>query len=273
MNTRAAARAFLVAVLVASPLALAAETASGSQPLTHEALWLMKRVGAPGALARTASGSSSRSPSRPTTRRRRSSDLWIVPADGSAAPRRLTSAKAGESGAGLEPGQPPHRLHREARGRRGRPDLRARRRRRGRGPARHVVARWPRARRAGARTGVDPVPERRLSGRGRRRGQQEDRRRAQGRRSRRSASTTASPSGAGTSGWTTRRARLFVMPADGEGEARDLLAGTQLAGQPGFGGAQRRRLHARTSRRPGRPTARPSSSWPPPTATPPPTRP
>ena len=35
-----------------------------------------------------------------------------MPADGSAPPRRLTSSKGGESGAGLEPGQPAARLHR-----------------------------------------------------------------------------------------------------------------------------------------------------------------
>src|ERR1700755_2137590 len=37
------------------------------------------------------------------TRRNRVSDLWIVPADGSAKPRRLTSTKAGESGAVWSP--------------------------------------------------------------------------------------------------------------------------------------------------------------------------
>jgi dipeptidyl aminopeptidase/acylaminoacyl peptidase len=63
--------------------------------LTHEKLWMMKRVGAPFAspdgkwvaFALT-------EPSYETDKA--VSDLWIVPADGSAAPHRLTNSKGGE---------------------------------------------------------------------------------------------------------------------------------------------------------------------------------
>ena len=93
MNTHAAARAVLLAVLVSSPLPLAAQGASGAQPVTHEALWLMKRVGAP---ALSPDGKwvvvSVAEPSY--DEKKEVSDLWIVPADGSAPPRRLTSSKA-----------------------------------------------------------------------------------------------------------------------------------------------------------------------------------
>ena len=71
--------------------------AQSKQPVTHEVLWLMPRVGAP-----------SPSPdgrwvvfsvTEPAyDKKEQSSDLWIVPADGSAKPRRLTSTKAAESG-------------------------------------------------------------------------------------------------------------------------------------------------------------------------------
>ncbi len=98
MNTRVAARAALIAVLAGSPLPLAAQGPPAAQPLTHDALWMMKRVGAP-----------TLSPDgrwvvvpvvEPSyDEKKEVSDLWIVPADGSARPRRLTSSKAAESGA------------------------------------------------------------------------------------------------------------------------------------------------------------------------------
>ncbi|HEX8617985.1 MAG TPA: S9 family peptidase [Thermoanaerobaculia bacterium] len=71
-------------------------SAAEKQPLTHETMWLMKRVGAP-----------SISPDGkwvvfPVTEpsydeKEQTSDLWLVPADGSAQPRKITSMKAGES--------------------------------------------------------------------------------------------------------------------------------------------------------------------------------
>jgi dipeptidyl aminopeptidase/acylaminoacyl peptidase len=80
----------------------AAATAQPKEPLTHEALWLMKRVGAPTA-----------SPDGkwvvfPVTEpsydeKKEVADLWIVPGDGSLPPRRLTSGRAGESGAAWSP--------------------------------------------------------------------------------------------------------------------------------------------------------------------------
>jgi dipeptidyl aminopeptidase/acylaminoacyl peptidase len=70
--------------------------AAEKQPLTHETMWLMKRVGAP-----------SISPdgkwvvfsvTEPAyDEKEQTADLWLVPADGSAKPRKITSMKAGES--------------------------------------------------------------------------------------------------------------------------------------------------------------------------------
>ena len=95
--------AFLM-VLVASvcPVDLMLVRAQEKQPITHETMWLMKRVGAP----------------LPSPNGRwvvfqvvepgydeasQVSDLWIVAADGGSAPRRLTSAKGAESGAAWSP--------------------------------------------------------------------------------------------------------------------------------------------------------------------------
>jgi dipeptidyl aminopeptidase/acylaminoacyl peptidase len=71
-------------------------------PITHEALWLVKRVGAP------VPSPDGKWVVMPVTepaydQKDQVSDLWIVPADGSAQPRRLTSTKGGESGVNWSP--------------------------------------------------------------------------------------------------------------------------------------------------------------------------
>ena len=79
-----------IATLLVAAAALAAK-----QPLTHETLWLMKRVGAPslspdGRLVVFSVTEPSYDPKEQT------SDLWIVPADGSAKPKQITFSKASE---------------------------------------------------------------------------------------------------------------------------------------------------------------------------------
>ena len=77
-------------------LVAAAAFAQTKQPLTHEALWMMKRVGAP--LPSPDGKWVVFSLTEPSYDEKESvSDLWIVPADGSAKPRRITSSKASES--------------------------------------------------------------------------------------------------------------------------------------------------------------------------------
>ena len=70
--------------------------AAEKQPLTHETMWLMKRVGAP---AISPDGKwvvfSVTEPSYDD--KEQSTDLWLVPSDGSAPPRKITALKAGES--------------------------------------------------------------------------------------------------------------------------------------------------------------------------------
>ena len=74
-----------------------AGAAEGKRPITHEDVWLMKRVGAP------VPSPDGRWVVFPVTdpsydEKTQIADLWMVPADGSAAPRRLTFSKSGESG-------------------------------------------------------------------------------------------------------------------------------------------------------------------------------
>ncbi len=89
----------LSSLLAAAALALApgAALAAGKTPLTHETLWMMKRVGAP---AVSPDGKwvvySLIEPSYEADKQ--VSDLWLVPAAGGAAPRRLTNTKGGEGG-------------------------------------------------------------------------------------------------------------------------------------------------------------------------------
>ena len=133
-------------------------------------------------------------------------DLWIVPADGSAKPRRLTSGKGGESGARLEPGQP--------RASRSRPSARTTRSRRSTcstsraaarraaSPSSPLAARGP----VWSPDGTCDRCSERASSRARRTTRRkEDRGRAQGREVEGARLRDASRSAAGTSGSTTRR--------------------------------------------------------------------
>ncbi len=75
--------------------------ASGT-PITHELLWMMKRVGAPvvspdGKWVVFAVLEPSYEPDKEI------SDLWLVPADGGAPPRRITNTRATESGVAWSP--------------------------------------------------------------------------------------------------------------------------------------------------------------------------
>ncbi len=79
----------------ASPIA-------AKQPITHETMWLMKRVGAP------VVSPDGKLVVFPLTEpsyddKEQSTDLWLVPADGSKKARRITSTKGGESGIAWSP--------------------------------------------------------------------------------------------------------------------------------------------------------------------------
>ncbi|HSS18572.1 MAG TPA: S9 family peptidase [Pyrinomonadaceae bacterium] len=92
----------LVAVFSASLSLPARAVAQNNVPVTHEAIWMLKRVGAPNP---SPDGKwvifSVTEPAYDD--KDQVSDLWIVPADGSARPRRLTFTKGGESGAAWSP--------------------------------------------------------------------------------------------------------------------------------------------------------------------------
>src|SRR5690348_229087 len=102
MNTPA--RSFVAALLlsVALTTAAAASAAAAKTPITHELLWMMKRVGAPivspdGKWVVFPVLEPAYEPER------ESSDLWLVPADGSAPARRITNTRAPESGVSWSP--------------------------------------------------------------------------------------------------------------------------------------------------------------------------
>jgi len=87
--------AMLLPVLLAGAAFAAGD--DDRRPITHEDVWLMKRVGAP---ALSPDGRWVVIPvAEPAyAEDAKSSDLWLAPADGSTPPRRLTSTKGGESG-------------------------------------------------------------------------------------------------------------------------------------------------------------------------------
>lgn len=79
-----------------------AQAGAGKIPIAHETMWLMKRVGA--AMPSPDGKWVVFSLIEPAyDEKDQVSDLWIVPADGSAQPRRLTFSKSGESGVSWSP--------------------------------------------------------------------------------------------------------------------------------------------------------------------------
>src|SRR5713101_7048636 len=102
---RASARVgavLLLALPLLAPRAFAETAASGRQPITHEALWMMKRVGAP--VVSPDGRWVVFSVTEPAyDEKKEVSDLWIVSTDGTGTPRRLTSTKAAESGPAWSP--------------------------------------------------------------------------------------------------------------------------------------------------------------------------
>jgi dipeptidyl aminopeptidase/acylaminoacyl peptidase len=92
----------LSAACLAMPFVSVAQTGAEPKPITHEALWMMKRVGAPAA-----------SPDgkwvvysvlEPSYEADKSvSDLWLLPADGGKAPRRITDTRLPEDDVAWSP--------------------------------------------------------------------------------------------------------------------------------------------------------------------------
>lgn len=92
------------AAIVAALLVPTASHAGAAQraPITHETLWMMKRVGAPvvspdGRMVAFSVVSPSYDPDK------QSSDIFVVPSDGSAPPRQITFTRASESGLSWSP--------------------------------------------------------------------------------------------------------------------------------------------------------------------------
>ena len=96
-------RTALLALTALVPLAglLAPPAVAAGRTPTHEDIWLLKRVGAP--VASPDGRWAVISVTDPAYDDTQASDLWLVPTDGSAAPRRLTATRAGESGAAWSP--------------------------------------------------------------------------------------------------------------------------------------------------------------------------
>ena len=89
-------------LLLAAGLAWVTAAAQAKTLPTHEKLWLMKRVGTP---VPSPDGKWVVFPvTEPSyVEAENTTDLWIVPSDGSAAPRRVTFSKAAESGVAWSP--------------------------------------------------------------------------------------------------------------------------------------------------------------------------
>jgi dipeptidyl aminopeptidase/acylaminoacyl peptidase len=95
-------RTLIIAVTLLSSFATGVQAQPAKTPLTHETMWMLKRVGGP---VPSPDGKwvvfSMVEPAY--DEKDQVSDLWIVPSDGSVRPRRLTFSKGGESGVAWSP--------------------------------------------------------------------------------------------------------------------------------------------------------------------------
>jgi dipeptidyl aminopeptidase/acylaminoacyl peptidase len=95
-------RGFLVAACWTTPLTVLAESAPSRTPLTHEALWMMKRVEA--AVVSPNGKWAVYSVVEPSYEADKAvSDLWLVPTDAKQPPRRITNTRAAEEDVAWSP--------------------------------------------------------------------------------------------------------------------------------------------------------------------------
>jgi dipeptidyl aminopeptidase/acylaminoacyl peptidase len=92
--------ASLLCVLLALPAV--ALPADGLRPITHEDVFLMKRVGSP-EVSPDGRWAAFTVKEPAYDKEQESTDIWLVPMDGSAAPRRITQDRAAESGLSWSP--------------------------------------------------------------------------------------------------------------------------------------------------------------------------
>jgi dipeptidyl aminopeptidase/acylaminoacyl peptidase len=90
-----------VAILLLFAATLTA-TAQDKKPITHEDMWLLKRVGAP-AISPDGKWTIFSVVDPAYDEKEQVNDIWIAATDGSSDPRRLTATKAGESGYAWSP--------------------------------------------------------------------------------------------------------------------------------------------------------------------------
>jgi dipeptidyl aminopeptidase/acylaminoacyl peptidase len=87
----------VLALVPAAPAFAADAAAASRRPIAHEDVWLAQRVGAP-AVSPDGRWAVFAVTEPAYDRKDQSSDLWLVPVDGSAKPRRITSSSEPESG-------------------------------------------------------------------------------------------------------------------------------------------------------------------------------
>ncbi|HKY04144.1 MAG TPA: hypothetical protein VJQ56_04605, partial [Blastocatellia bacterium] len=102
LQARALTLLIIAALAMGAVAPARAKGSSAKKPITHESMWMMKRVGAP--VASPDGRWVVFSVAEPAyDEKDQVTDLWIASTDGKEKPRRLTSSKGGESGPAWSP--------------------------------------------------------------------------------------------------------------------------------------------------------------------------
>ncbi|HET7435303.1 MAG TPA: S9 family peptidase [Thermoanaerobaculia bacterium] len=215
-------------------LAAVSSFAADKKPITHETMWLMKRVGAP-SLSPDGKWVVASVTNPAYDEKDQTSDLWLVPSDGSAKPRQITFNKASEGDVAWAPDS--HRIAFSAK-REGDEqsqiyilDVI------GGGEAQRITnvatgARSPKFRPDGrALSFVSTVYPGALDDEANKKAQKEEKDRKYKVRA-----YDSFPIRAWDRWIDEKQAHVFVQSLDADAKAKDLLAGTKLVAAPGFSG-------------------------------------
>ena len=102
MPSSTAVRGVVRALVIITLTVLPGVATAQKRPISHEDVWLSRRIGAP-VVSPDGRWAALQVTEPAYEEREQVSDLWVVPTDNGAPPRRLTATRTGEAGAAWSP--------------------------------------------------------------------------------------------------------------------------------------------------------------------------